>query len=304
MTDATMTAEHDAAETPSVNEADENEALLQTDEGQEDGEQTEGETEGELPEAPPAFSEDEYEDLELEDGKKVKLAKAIKDRLMMQQDYTRKTQELAEQRRQFDSERETFTKSNQEYIAEIGELNVLEKQIGQYSKVDWTKLQEQDHFAAQQHWMTYQQLKDQRNDLSTKIQQQEQSRSQAAERDFANRYAETTQILARDIKDWNETAPKVRDFAVRSGVTKDQLAFIATNPTLSKLLHSAWLGTQVVAKQQQAAEKAKQPVNQVKPKPLTQVGKGGAGAPPKVGLSDDLPTGEWLKRRQQQLSKR
>jgi hypothetical protein len=299
MTDATNTAADPAVETPSGMQA---ETRDNTDQGFASAKDEAGgnDAEGREPDDQGNQSDgaDEHDEIE-HDGKRYRIPSALKSAFMMHGDYTRKTQELATARRGLDAERETFSRSALAHVSDFGRLTALDEDIAKYARVDWQKLSADDPSAAQQHYMAYQQLKDQRNELAGKIVQAERARSQEAERTFANRYAEANAVLHRDVKGWAEAAPKVAEFARRSGVSQDELAHIATSPALSRLLHQAWLGERVITTQKAAAaETAK-----AAPEPLKQVAKGRA-TPATSGLSDSLPAEEWVRRRNEQLRKR
>ena len=89
--------------------------------------------------------EDEVDGVKLR-GKKDALEKLKAERLM-QADYTRKTQEVAEQRRTFDAEREQFQRAaqtHQQYLREIGQLTGIDERLAQFSQVNWQALTDQD----------------------------------------------------------------------------------------------------------------------------------------------------------------
>ena len=251
---------------------------------------------------------DAFEEIEHE-GATHRIPKALKGAFLMQADYTRKTQELADQRRGFDSERETFSRAMQTQAAqmrELGRVHVLDETLAAYSQVDWAALRAQDPERANAMFQDYVQLRDQRDALAGHVQQALERESHEAQRSFAKRYTETNAVLSRDIKGWNQdTANKVRDFALGSGITAEQLTVIATTPTLAKLLHKAWLGEQLVRKQEAAtkAASAGNPAEDATVQPLKTVGRKSAGIA-RTGLHDDLPADEWLKRRTDQVRRR
>ncbi len=262
---------------------------------------------GEPEDAKEASEADAVEDVDYA-GKTYKVPKDLKSALMMHADYTRKTQELSDQRRGLDSERDAFTKqveAQRQHIAEVGRFVAIEQRLAQYGALDWGKLAADAPLEAQRHWMIYQQLKDQRTDLARKLEEDVRSRQFDAQQAFARRIEESRRVLAREIKGWNaETASKLVDFAKRNGLTEDDITRFEDNARMVKLLHQAWLGDQVVSKQRAAAQEAKPSIaREEAPKPLTQVGKGRTSAPP-IGLADNLSTEEWVKRRNEQLRKR
>ena len=184
-------------------------------------------------------------------------------------------------------------------------IQVLDETLAQYHQVDWATLRAQDPERANAAFQDFVQLRDQRDMLVGKVHHALEQQSQHAQRSFAKRYGETNDVLARDIKGWNqETANKVRDFAIGSGVTGEQLAVIATTPALAKLLHMAWLGDQLAKKQQAAARPPRPPAGgRGEVQPLQTVARRPSGAA-RPGLHDGLSADEWLKRRNEQLRKR
>jgi len=297
MLDGTMTADPIEQDTTAIDAAAQDDSSLPTDPdllggADENGDQAEAD----------AFEEIEH------DGARHRIPKALKGAFLMQADYTRKTQELAEQRRGFDSERETVARSidaQRAHLAEIGRIQVLDETLAQYHQVDWATLRAQDPDRANAAFQDFVQLRDQREMLVGKVHHALEQQSQYAQRSFAKRYGETNAILARDIKGWNqETANNVRDFALGNGVTGEQLAVIATTPTLAKLLHMAWLGDQLAKKQQAAAKAAlARQAGESEVQPLQTVARRPSGAA-RPGLHDGLSADEWLKRRNEQLRKR
>ncbi|HJP69560.1 MAG TPA: hypothetical protein VJ846_11715, partial [Sphingomicrobium sp.] len=80
--------------------------------------------------------EEELEEIE-RGGKKAKIPSWLKPELMMQADYTRKTQELAEARRAFEAERGAIHHATQTERAAEANLAMIDQQIGHYSTIDW-----------------------------------------------------------------------------------------------------------------------------------------------------------------------
>src|SRR5262245_51785702 len=249
---------------------------------------------------------DELEDVEF-GGKTYKLPKEIKTGVMMHADYTRKTQELAESRRGLDSDREAFTKEmegRRQSEKDIGRIAVMDEQLAQYDGIDWTAARMQNPEGANAAFQDYTMLRDQRDKLATKVHADLTKRAEEAQQSIAKRYADTCAVMARDIKGWNQdTADKLRDFAIANGATRDDVIAIATNEHLQKLLHKAWMGDQILAKQSAAAAKAKAEAAPPPPEPLKQVAKG-RSAPANGGLSDNLSAEEWVRRRNADIAAR
>jgi hypothetical protein len=224
----------------------------------------------------PAPPEDDSEEVEYE-GDKYRLPKKLKDALLRQQDYTRKTTEVAELRRTVEAEQAAFkqqTEAASAHIREVAQVVALNEQLGQFDQIDWNKLQQDDPFKATELFQQRTLLKERRDGLAAQIQYNEQQRSQQTQQEFAKRYAETNARLATEIPGWLEVAPKVATFAQVRGVDPVHLREIATHPVLSKLLHEAHLWNEHVNAQTTQAKAAAKPA--IQPKPITKISGTGA----------------------------
>lgn len=128
--DGQQSAAQDEIDTEAFDRAEAPEDDAETETAQEDGEADEGDEEGK-----PDGEDDESEEIE-HDGQKYRVPKAVKPLLMMQQDYTRKTQEVADLRRQheeqakaWETERTQQAESLEELRAEHVKVGVIERQI-------------------------------------------------------------------------------------------------------------------------------------------------------------------------------
>src|SRR3954468_9858746 len=82
---------------------------------------------------------EDLEDIELE-GKQYRVPKDLKDGYLRQADYTRKTQEVAEQRKAVEEREKAFqdqARLHQEHIKDVAKLVTLDEQIEKYQKYDW-----------------------------------------------------------------------------------------------------------------------------------------------------------------------
>jgi hypothetical protein len=71
------------------------------------------------------------------DGRSISVPKALKPLLLMQADYTRKTQEVAEQRRAVKAERQALHQTSRRSSTPMPALTTLAGQLAQYQQVDW-----------------------------------------------------------------------------------------------------------------------------------------------------------------------
>jgi hypothetical protein len=243
-----------------------------------------------------ASPDDDNEEIEHE-GQKYKVPKALKGAFLMHSDYTRKTQELAEQRKEAEATRERYLKADSELVEARAQEKAIETSLKEFEQVDWNKFSETDPVQAQKLFFQYQQLKDLKNQATQRTAQLEQTRTSEQQQHVAKLIAQGQEVLSRDIPNWNpDTARKVSEFAVREyGFTSDELRQVY-DPRLVKVLHAAMIGNQVL---KQSSKPKAPPAQTVKP--VTKVS--GNNVPAKSGLRDDLPMAEWIKTRNQQLSK-
>jgi hypothetical protein len=251
------------------------------------------ESEGDLSDA---GSEEDFEEIE-RNGRRAKIPAWLKPELMMQADYTRKTQELAEARRNLESERTNVQQASQEELSAHANLALIDRQIGQYSKVDWNSWHDSDPFEAQKAFAQFQLLKDARAQTLGYLGSVRQERTIKEQQETAKRLEEGAAELARDIKDWSPTtAAKLLDFGqARYGFSREDLDGI-DDPRLVKVLHAAFQWEE----HQKQQRRAQSHVAAQTSRPAAKIG----GAAPKPGLDDRLSAEEWLRRRNEQLRKR
>lgn len=279
--------DNDELETSLENEEGEGEELeAGENEGEEGGEGEEG-----------SEQEPELELVEIEvNGKKHKIPAELKDGFLMQADYTRKTQEVAEVRKTVEAKlaeaEQHFTVSQEVLEARATLLNV-DHQLEQYQKVDWNQLEAEDPVGAMSHWRQFQQLEKAKGEISGFLNEQQTKRTEQAEQETANRLRETAEFARTKIPGWtDEVDAKITSFAeAELGFTRETLKH-AYSPAVYKTLHLAWLGHQALSRQN-AAPKPKAQATQ----PLTKVsGKSGTT----MRAPEDKPMDEfaaWINKR-------
>ncbi len=240
--------------------------------------------------------EPELEEIDL-DGKKYKLPKDVKPHLLRQADYTRKTQELAEQRKAIEAEKVAFAKTSDEIIQARGTLAAIDQSLEQWKNVDWDKYESEDPLAAAKAWRQYQQLQNYRESVSRDVQAKQASVIDAQRQEVAKRIEDTRRFAETEIKGWTpEIDAKVTAFAKEQGLTDQQLIEVI-NPVTYKLLHLAWVGSQrLTAPQSQPSSPP--------PAPAPVLEKVGRSAPAVVNkLSDRASVDDWMKARQAQVAR-
>lgn len=233
-------------------------------------------------------------DLEV-DGEIHTLPAALKGAFLRNADYTRKTQELAEHRRILEAERQALAEQAGAYAGASQDrlrLAALDHQLEDFQDVDWEAYAAEDPDGARALWDTARRLSEAREALAHAVSHHEERSQLKAAREAAEAMAETGRRLSQEIDGWSpEVAGKLIAYAQAFGVTPDELRE-AADPRLWKLLHKAWRADQ--AEQSGARERA-QAV-----RPAVSVASGASGG---SGVRDELATKEWMRRRNDQMSR-
>jgi len=279
-------------------ETDEPELNTLENEGDDEGDGTE--TEGDEAEGEEG-TEPEPELVEVEfNGKKHKIPADLKDGFLMQSDYTRKTQEVAEMRKSVEArqaEAEAQFNVSQEVLQARAALMLHDNQLEQFQNINWDEYEERDFIGAQSAWRQFQQLSATREKIASYLNEQQAQRSAQAEQETANRLRETRAFAEKEIKGWTpELDNKITEFAVSGlGLGIEELKS-AYNPTIYKTLYLAYLGQQTLAKQAAPPKTAPSSV-----KPLAKVD---SKANPSARKSiESMSMEEYAAHRHQQLAK-
>jgi len=213
--------------------------------------ETENPEDGEAEVAEQTAPAEDLEEIEFE-GEKVKVPKKIKEGLLRQADYTRKTQELAEQRKAFEASRETAGTVHKDYVEALASVKAYDAQLARYENVDWATLEATDLASAQSHWRTFTQLKDARSAAEKTANEKQQSLDLESQRARATRAQEVQAELTKLIPDWTpggDLDQKLAKFGTAQGLSHQDLADATLrNPAFVKLLNLARIGADLQAK--------------------------------------------------------
>lgn len=245
-------------------------------------------------------SEDDEEELEEDlDGVKVRGKKEALERLkaerLMQADYTRKTQEVAEQRRaietaqqQFEAQRQ-FEQQNLDIVADI---RAIDRQISQLQQVNLMQLSESDPIQAQRLMLQLQNLQTQRGQAAGALAQRQQEFHHWQQQQTARQVEEGLRVLKREIPGFGpDLAEKLVEYGKSRGYPEHMLRSITSPSFVVDLYHSY----QFAQAKKQATTKPKV----VQDKPVTRVAnasKAKAGVDP-----DKLSPEQWVKWRNSQI---
>lgn len=287
-------ADNTKAPAPEVTEAPEVET--------EEPEAVEGETDDQVE------GDDETEELEHE-GKKYVIPKAIKPLLMFQQDYTKKTQEVAETRKQFEervaketAEFETTRRTLAENVEGVAQLLTLKQQIDQYNKVDWDKFYAEQPQKAGATYARFQQLKDAHVELQGALEQRSNQAALEQQRTRAKQIEDGRAALSSKIPGWTDQRDKqAREFAVSRGMSKADVDTII-NPVYMEMIDYARVGYELTHKARAAATPKPNPIApQIEAVPVPTVGARRSPQSSAPSDKDDMAT--WAKKEQARVAR-
>lgn len=229
-------------------------------------------------------------------GRTHKVPKALKEAELRQADYTRKTQELAAERKALAAANEQAAKLvalQQAVVAEQAELKAIEK-----SEAEWRAFQPRTQEEAEERRDRLDDLRIAREQTAQAMHSKAYQATQEAQHHDAKALADMRAELPRIIQGFSpELETKIAQFAVADlGFQPEEISAVR-DPKIVKVLHLAMLGKQASAKQ--SAAKTVQAQQATAPAPTV-----GGKTAPVAGLSDRLSADEWVRRRNEQLRKR
>lgn len=194
------------------------------------------------------------EEAEIEwDGIKAKVPAPLKDAFLRHADYTRKTMEVAEQRKALEAEQTAFKQSASEIAANFQgfvQLATLNAQIQQLASLDTTGWSpEQIQAGAAQ----LRQLQQQAGQINMALTQTAQTRTRSEQAQFEQARQAAIQEAAARIPNFAEKRRgELEQFAGEMGLPPDAVAEIST-PWEWEVLHYADIGRKFIERQRKAA---------------------------------------------------
>tara|TARA_R100001594_G_scaffold150565_1_gene212393 strand:- start:1959 stop:2876 length:918 start_codon:yes stop_codon:yes gene_type:complete len=281
---------------PEKTEEAETEEEVEDDAEQEEGDETEEDSDEEQTEAVSDTETVEFE------GKEYNVPQELKDALLRNKDYTIKTQEVAEQRKELEADRDRFQEALQLQTAHTQtytELGVIDQQLAQFNEIDWEQWRQTDPNATQQAQIQLNQLREQRTQTVDKLNSLQTETQQKHQAEIARVVEQNRAKVEKSVPNWNQDTEKaVFDYGIKRGLTENQLANTNYDPVLIGILNDARLFDELKQKQNVKKTKKKtEPVPQA-----TRVTK--AKKTQNRGLHDGLSTEEWVRRRNAQIAKR
>lgn len=238
-----------------VEELEQEESTEEVAESDETDEQTEGD------------SEDEGEEVEFE-GKAYKVPKGIKEALLRQADYTKKTQEVAEQRKSVE-ERAQALDQQQRVMAQTFdkavEFREAQKRLAQYEQIDWYTLAQNDPAQATQLNIAYQQLQREAQTKYGEWKQAEQQTQQLTEQNRQQMLVKAEAELRTRLPNFGpQVAEKIAKAGKEYGITDQELNSLI-DPRYVHVLHDAMKWRALQAEKPKAMQKVAEAPKAIKP---------------------------------------
>lgn len=239
--------------------------------------------------------EEEYDDLEYE-GKTYKVPKELKPGFMMQSDYTKKTQEIAEQRKAIEAlkaESESFKTLSEDEFKLRTKAAAMDDKLQQYTTLNWSAIEDDDPVLAQKLQREWMMLKDQRMTLHSQIEETRKTLTDKQQQAEAKEIQKTVEEIKRRIPKWtNELDVELEKYGRSMGLDDNAIKGIGRSAAAYEAIYKSYLYDKAVKK---GAAKEAEPL-----KPVTKVRTQNQA----VKDPDKMSTDEWVKWREAQLRRK
>ena len=164
-------------------------------------------------------------------------------------DYTQKTQQVAEQRKELEAYAQQIQLQEQAFheqmqlnnvlIEDVAKITSLDQQLNQYANLNWSQLSDNDFVEAQKLFFTYNQLQQERSQLVSQFEAKKQQVVQKQTQLMSEKIAKGKEILAKEIPNWSpETNQALLSTGKDYGFSDAELNSIV-DPRHVKVLHDA-----------------------------------------------------------------
>lgn len=128
-------------------------------------------------------------------------------------DYTQKTQQVAEQRKELDALQEQLNTASRQYqeqqqlnnmlMDDVAKITALDQQLAQYANVDWKKMSDSDFVEAQKLFFDYNQLQQDRSNAVSQFEAKRQNLVSQQQQLVAQQVAKGKEQLSKEIENWS-----------------------------------------------------------------------------------------------------
>ena len=180
-----------------------------------------------------------------------------------QQAYTKRSQELAEQRKAFEQESAQVSQMRNEYAQQLEQLSEQLKQVNSQAEPDWAELAKQ-HSAEE--LIVYKAQLDQQKEYARQVeaekQKVQQEQAQEQQKLMQQHLAQQRQEMLNRIPTWQDEDTRNRErlevikYAQRRGFSEEELAN-ASDARAIEILHKAWQWDNLQQKKPDAKKKVR-----------------------------------------------
>ena len=164
-------------------------------------------------------------------------------------DYTQKTQQVAEQRKELEAYAQQIQLQEQAFqeqmqlnnvlIQDVAKITSLDQQLNQYANVNWQQLSDNDFVEAQKLFFSYNQLQQERSALVSQFEAKKQQVVYKQSQLMSEKIAKGKEVLAKEIPNWSpETNQALLSTGKDYGFSDAELNSIV-DPRHVKVLHDA-----------------------------------------------------------------
>ena len=206
------------------------------------------------------------------EGKTYKVPKELKDALLRTQDYTRKTQEVAEMRRAAEQRVQAIQAQEQIMAAtfdKAAELKQIQSQLSQFEQIDWQALSDADPVQAQKLLIARQNLERSYGQKAQELQMAQAQYQQLTAQQRQQMLQEAARELKQRLPEFDaKMAERIRTTVKEYGYSDQELSNV-TDPRLVQVLHDAMKWRELQAQKPQAMKKVAEAPKAVKPQAQT-----------------------------------
>lgn len=208
----------------------------------------------------PEFEEVEY------DGERFQVPPKLKKGLMLNEDYTKKTQELAESRKavEISQSQAKMLHEQQKFLdsvaADVDQIKLMDQYLRQ--PIDWQSLPVEELIRKR---AELDQIQQRRNELHAEVGRKETEFKGSLRSQQEELQRKSREVLTRKIPGWNAEVEKdVKDWAISQGFTSEEVSAIL-NPVHAETLYKARQYDKLVANKTAAQQQASQAAPMGKP---------------------------------------
>jgi hypothetical protein len=225
------------------------------------------------------------------EGEKYRVPSKLKDAFMRNEDYTRKSQDLAEQRRSVEQVREIAQQAqvsaafNDSIAQESQQLSVIDAYMQQATKVDWSQMSTDQML---RHKVEIDSVKEQRSAIVQALNEKRAKFQDEFKAKMSGLRLKSRELASKAISGFSEkTEAEMRTYAIGEGLTEAEVDNVFLDPRSYKVIYKAMQFDKVQANSGRAVEAATQADRVLRP--------GGAGQKMPADVAQRLNFGKAMK---------